>query len=91
MHECLYLAKKYVKIPDMNSLFAQEIETVLNTCIMAIDELCAQGISQDNAVLEVLTKFEKTMQEHGVKPDESQMMLLDLSAELRNYYLGDKQ
>jgi hypothetical protein len=75
----------------MNSLFAQEIETVLSTCVMAIDELCAQGISQDNAVLEVLTKFEKTMQEHGVKPDESQMMLLDLSAELRSYYHGEKQ
>ena len=75
----------------MTSLFAQEIETVLNTCVMAIDELCAEGISQDNAVLEVLTKFEKTMQEHGVKPDECQMMLMDLSAELYNYYHGDKQ
>jgi hypothetical protein len=75
----------------MNSIFAPEIETILNTCVMAIDELCAEGISQDNAVLEVLTKFEKTMQEHGVKPDESQTMLHDLSAELYNYYHADKQ
>ncbi|MFK5986907.1 MAG: hypothetical protein QM479_15980 [Pseudomonadota bacterium] len=75
----------------MNSIFAQEIETVLNTCIIAIDELCAEGQSQDNAVLEVLTKFEKTMQEHGVKPDESQMMLMDLSSELHKYYFGNKQ
>jgi len=74
-----------------DSLFAEEINTVLNTCIMAIDELCAEGVSQDEAVLEVLTKFEKTMQEHGVRPDESQMMLLDLSSELRNYYHGNKQ
>jgi len=75
----------------MNSIFAEEIETVLNTCVMAIDELCAEGLSQDEAVLEVLTKFEKTMQEHGVRPDESQMMLMDLSAELHNYYHGKKQ
>jgi len=31
------------------------------------------------------------MQEHGVRPDESQMMLMDLSAELHNYYHGKKQ
>ena len=74
-----------------NSIFAQEIETILDTCVMAINELCAKGISQDEAVLEVLTKFEKTMEEHGVRPDECQMMLMDLSAELRNYYHGDKQ
>jgi len=75
----------------MSSIFAQEIETILNTCVMAIDELCAEGISQENAVLEVLTKFETTMQENGVRPDESQMMLMDLSAELYNYYHGAKQ
>ncbi len=73
-----------------DSIFAQEIETMLNTCIMAIDELCAEGISQDSAVLEVLSKFEKIMQEHGVKPDESQMMLMELSHELRNYYHNNK-
>ena len=75
----------------MNSIFSQEIETILNTCIMAIDELCTEGHSQDDAVLEVLGKFEETMQEHGVRPDESQMMLLDLSGELRKYYNGQKQ
>jgi len=75
----------------MDSIFAQEIETILHTCIMAIDELCADGLSQDQAVFEVLTKFENTMQEHGVRPDESQIMLLDLSAELRKYYHGNKQ
>lgn len=75
----------------MNSIFAQEIETVFNTCIMAIDELRAEGINQDNAVLEVLTKFEKTMQENGVRPDECQMMLMDLSGELHNYYHANKQ
>ena len=74
-----------------DSIFSQEIQTMLNTCITAIDELCAEGISQDEAVLEVLSKFEKTMQEHGVRPDESQMMLMDLSSELRNYYHENKQ
>lgn len=74
-----------------DSIFSQEIQAILNTCIMAIDELCSEGISQDEAVLDVLTKFEKTMQEHGVKPDENQMMLMDLSSELHNYYHGDKQ
>ncbi len=75
----------------MDSIFAQEIETVLNTCITAIDKRYGEGVSQEDAVLEVLTKFEKTMQEHGVKPDESQMMLMDLSEELRKYYHSDKQ
>ena len=75
----------------MNSLFEQEIETILHTCVMAINNLCEEGLSQDNAVLEVLTNFEKTMKEHGVKPDQSQMMLLDLSEELHNYYHGVKQ
>lgn len=70
----------------MNSIFEQEIETVLHTCVMAINNLCEEGYSQDKAVLEVLTNFEKTMKEHGVKPDESQMMLLDLSEELHKYY-----
>ncbi|MCU7834938.1 MAG: hypothetical protein KZQ83_06740 [gamma proteobacterium symbiont of Taylorina sp.] len=74
-----------------NSIFAQEIEAILDTCIMAINELCAEGHSQDEAVLEVLSNFENTMEEHGVRPDERQMMLLDLSAELRNYYHGNKQ
>jgi len=74
-----------------NSIFAQEIETILHTCIMAINELRAEGVSLDEAVLDVLTKFEKTMQEHGVRADESQMMLMDLSSELRNYYHADKQ
>jgi len=75
----------------MESLFAEEIKTMLDTCIMAIDELRAEGMSLDDAVLEVLGKFEDIMQENGVMPDESQMMLLDLSAELRKHYHGEKQ
>lgn len=74
----------------MESIFADEIQTMLDTCIMAIDELCSEGKSLDDAVLEVLSQFEDIMRENGVKPDESQMMLLDLSAELRKHYHGDK-
>jgi len=70
----------------MESIFAEEIETILATCIMAIDEQCEEGVSLDNAVVEILTKFETTMQENGVKPDESQMMLMDLSSSLRKHY-----
>jgi hypothetical protein len=70
----------------MESLFAQEIETILSTCIMAIDERCDEGAELDSAVVEILTKFEATMQENGVKPDESQMMLMDLSTALRKHY-----
>jgi|GEM_PF-3159157 len=74
----------------MDSLFAEEIERMLGTCISAIDELQSKGHSLDEAVLEVLGQFEDTMLDHGVTPDQSQMMLLDLSTELRRHYKVNK-